>query len=314
MLAEPCCPRRGAAQPFPTLLGKQLCQGSLTHAEMLLCLARLLPVLDHGLVLPISTETNLGDVSLADDAAEAISCCSLVPHHSMVCLHLSLPTPKAPSALAPPSLQPHPCSRLFLVLMIWEGLGTVQDLKWRKCFISSFLSFPVRTQNDYTEINSIINRFFHLRPKAGNRSENLHASFFPTPKITHTCRWSFKKGFPNSIYLDSCHLALVAVMAVCIFSWITSTGGYFLFICPQPISRAFDNGFWHLAGEIGATAAPPPHQAALFTHCAFSCKYYKQHPWKGCVGMEWLHLVTVSWGGSSALTDNPRVLVFRLLH
>lgn len=127
-------PTQRGGWAFPALVGKQLCQGSLTHAEMLLCLAQPLPVLDCGLVLPISAETNLGDVSLADNAAhvKGLSCCSPTPHHSLVCLHFS-PFPH-PRLLQPWHLLPYSLTRpwLFLVLMTWEGLSTVQGRRWRK--------------------------------------------------------------------------------------------------------------------------------------------------------------------------------------
>lgn len=129
---------RGVAEPCPALVGKQLCQGSLTHAEMLLCLAQLLPVLDYGLVLPISTETNLGDVSLADNAAhvKGLSCCSPLPHHSLVCLHFSpFPHPRLlqPQHLLPCSLTRAQDSSWYW----WHGKGLALYKVWNevsKCF------------------------------------------------------------------------------------------------------------------------------------------------------------------------------------
>lgn len=157
-------PTQRGSRAFPPSGGKAVVPRPADPCwDVALSVAQFLPVLDYGKD-PLVLRLIWMDVSLTDDAAhiKGISCCSPVPHCSMVCLHLPLflhPGLLQPESLAPCRLvrQPHPCSRLFLVLMPREGLSTAQEQWSEMKEVNTFLSLPFKIQNDYIEIKSIIN-------------------------------------------------------------------------------------------------------------------------------------------------------------
>lgn len=157
-------PTQRCSRAFPPSGGKAVVpRPADPHWDVALSLAWLLPVLDYGKD-PLALGLIWMDVSLADNAAhmKGISCCSPMPYRSVICLHLSpfpcpgllQPEPSAPCRLVrQPPLRP----RLFLVSMPHEGLGTAREQWSEMKGVNTFLSFPFKIQNDYTEIKSTVN-------------------------------------------------------------------------------------------------------------------------------------------------------------